>query len=486
MKSKDKCGSGWTVHKLITIILLILILAIVVAGVITGGLNPMIERLGEKYDNVLAKFGIGENKTIVDENCFPWENNGEVPSGMEGRICRGYCEFKDGEKNYTYHIETGEFKKNGKDIRDLLEYNETLVKLYEDVLNSKETCQLYGSKTLCLKIPTIKEFAGRVKLRKNRLLFPSWTEKTLDSIKTVDQIYFLKGADLWIEERIVFEATDKWKFPDHYAKKVKPDPLVEFQTNFYISFIFGSNKEDRSVFHNLEILERNKEIYNSLRIYCGAATKHAIENQDKLEVDKDCSSWESTGESFENAEIRTCEDYCEFKDGEKNYSYHIETGEFKEEGIPKNYLLENFDENIKEYWNLAIKNNGASIYPLSTIISETSEDVIENAKKKGKWLTTTIETYPFTKTNKTYARIIPNAKKKGNLEIFWRVFYVFLDEGNFEEKEIPKKNKILQQRKDWEIWVYDDNPWLNPYYSIENLKDYKEKYDYLKDYCNAN
>ena len=147
MKSKDKCGSGWTVHKLITIILLILILAIVVAGVITGGLNPMIERLGEKYDNVLAKFGIGENKTIVDENCFPWEKAEGLSLNIERRICRGYCELKDDKTNYSYYIESGEFKKNEYDLNPLMNFDEKIKNLW-NLAESNKGISVYPQSTI--------------------------------------------------------------------------------------------------------------------------------------------------------------------------------------------------------------------------------------------------------------------------------------------------------------------------------------------------
>ena len=61
------------------------------------------------------------------------------------------------------------------------------------------------------------------------------------------------------------------------------------------------------------------------------------------------------------------------------------------------------------------------------------------------------------------------------------------NEIKLETKVIIRKGLKIQKKqkkKEWVIYDYKDNPWLNPIYPIGDLKAYKEKYDYLKSYCN--
>ncbi|MAG39660.1 hypothetical protein CMI41_01700 [Candidatus Pacearchaeota archaeon] len=133
----NKVGGGWTVHKLIAIILAVLVMVLIVVGAIGGGLDPMFERLEGYYDNVKAKLGLSINQTSVDiGGCGPSEDTtiqhieeveeieeeaqDEIPTSqtsfMEFRICEGYCEIKDDDTVYKFVYETKDFTSGGEDL----------------------------------------------------------------------------------------------------------------------------------------------------------------------------------------------------------------------------------------------------------------------------------------------------------------------------------------------------------------------------------
>ena len=270
MEHFDKRGGGWTVHKLITLIMLVLVLAIIVGGAITGGLNPMFKRLREKFDNVLAKFGLGEDNQKQEGGCFPWEPAEGFGSDIEKRVCRGYCEMKDGEINYTYFIGTGGFEKNGEDIIHLLDYDERLdydeKKLYDSVQDSRDVCEIDGKRVLCLMVESQK----RETVKLYRYLWGLIRlSKEIDSITYITKVYYLKdGRDLWVEETVYSVPVDERNFGDYYAKNTKPREIIKLPSSFAKGFIFGTDKEDLYVLSDLETLKKNKEIYLSLKDYC--------------------------------------------------------------------------------------------------------------------------------------------------------------------------------------------------------------------------
>lgn len=53
--------TGWTVGKLVTLILLVVVLVLVIYGYSTGAINPLKEKIIGMYDGVLIMFGIGDD-----------------------------------------------------------------------------------------------------------------------------------------------------------------------------------------------------------------------------------------------------------------------------------------------------------------------------------------------------------------------------------------------------------------------------------------
>ena len=59
----DKIGTqGWTIGKLLSIVLLAVFLVLVIWGVSTEGLVPLKDKVVGMYDNVLAMFGFGDER----------------------------------------------------------------------------------------------------------------------------------------------------------------------------------------------------------------------------------------------------------------------------------------------------------------------------------------------------------------------------------------------------------------------------------------
>ncbi len=71
---KKKGAVNWTIGKLLNMVLLVMLLALVIYGVTTEGLNPLIDNLGQKFDDatfmlkdVASGFGMGSSPY---ENCY--------------------------------------------------------------------------------------------------------------------------------------------------------------------------------------------------------------------------------------------------------------------------------------------------------------------------------------------------------------------------------------------------------------------------------
>lgn len=53
MMFKKKASVDWTVGKLLTLVLAVVVVILVIWGTTTGGLNPLIERTGGQFNEIL-------------------------------------------------------------------------------------------------------------------------------------------------------------------------------------------------------------------------------------------------------------------------------------------------------------------------------------------------------------------------------------------------------------------------------------------------
>src|SRR3990167_9460649 len=112
----------WTIGKLMTIVLLLIVLVLIIYGVSSGGLSPLIKRLGVMYDDVLILLNIkslglsGEcyNENVIDlsggkEFLDEMGISGEDRNKVEINVCEnGVCNIT-GPGLYDFKIEEGEF-----------------------------------------------------------------------------------------------------------------------------------------------------------------------------------------------------------------------------------------------------------------------------------------------------------------------------------------------------------------------------------------
>ena len=67
MRNK-RAAVNWTIGKLINIVLLTVVMALIIYGITTGGLNPLIENVEGKFNEVLIMLNIKED--VSNEECF--------------------------------------------------------------------------------------------------------------------------------------------------------------------------------------------------------------------------------------------------------------------------------------------------------------------------------------------------------------------------------------------------------------------------------
>jgi hypothetical protein len=103
---------NWTIGKLINIVLLTVVMALIIFGLTTGGLNPLIENIGGKFDEVLIMLNIKDD--VSNKACFSADvvelGGGEVflrDVGLEDdknvvlNVCRNrMCNFTGGLIEY--------------------------------------------------------------------------------------------------------------------------------------------------------------------------------------------------------------------------------------------------------------------------------------------------------------------------------------------------------------------------------------------------
>tara|TARA_Y100000310_G_scaffold286519_1_gene310778 strand:- start:6973 stop:7830 length:858 start_codon:yes stop_codon:yes gene_type:complete len=120
-----RAAAGWTVGKLLSIILLTILLALIIYGITTKGLNPLIDKVGIMFDQVLIFFNIREGD-IDNGKCYNSKvsslSNGpefldslEIESGggeIEIDICQnGICTLDIGGNVGNYRLNDGVFEK---------------------------------------------------------------------------------------------------------------------------------------------------------------------------------------------------------------------------------------------------------------------------------------------------------------------------------------------------------------------------------------
>ena len=132
---KNKNGGGWTVNKLIMIILFVLILVILIAGGISGGLTPLFEKLGNSSENVLEKLkGVQDSRSEFSKDCLDWKDAIEISPEAQFRFCNGHCEIKLKETDEesldkgTFKYDNGKlYDESSRDISELTKYDQQII-----------------------------------------------------------------------------------------------------------------------------------------------------------------------------------------------------------------------------------------------------------------------------------------------------------------------------------------------------------------------
>ncbi|MFH1522026.1 MAG: hypothetical protein ABIF18_03635 [archaeon] len=119
MRLGKRASVDWTVGKLLNIILALVVLALVVYGISTQSLNPLIENIGGKFDEVLILFNLKDD--IYSKDCYS-ENVANLGGGSDFlkaigmsndvilNVCKNrMCNISEGGKE-TYRVKDGEFE----------------------------------------------------------------------------------------------------------------------------------------------------------------------------------------------------------------------------------------------------------------------------------------------------------------------------------------------------------------------------------------
>lgn len=166
MRSK-RGAVNWTIGKLINIVLLTIVMALIIFGLTTGGLNPLIENIEGKFDEVLIMLNIKDD--VSNEACFSADvaslGGGKVflkGVNMEGEniimnVCRDrMCNFTGGLSGYrvnegVFEVLDGEDWKVGGDSfignMETVRFNRELYKGVFDILKDAEGVDFLKSST---------------------------------------------------------------------------------------------------------------------------------------------------------------------------------------------------------------------------------------------------------------------------------------------------------------------------------------------------
>lgn len=120
MRIGKRAGVDWTVGKLLNIILLVLVLVLVIYGISTQSLNPLIENVGGKFNEVLILFNLKDD--IYSKDCYS-ESVVNIGGGKDFleqvgmssdvvlNVCKNrMCNISEGGKE-IYRVKDGEFEK---------------------------------------------------------------------------------------------------------------------------------------------------------------------------------------------------------------------------------------------------------------------------------------------------------------------------------------------------------------------------------------
>jgi hypothetical protein len=134
----DKRGGGWTVHKLIALILVAIILVVMIVGYFSGGLNPLFDRLDSYRAAAMGNLESATDKLKdTDSTCGDWgdaDNANGISNEAQFRVCPGYCELKtDEETTYKFSVDDEKILKNKVDNTSLLGFDEDEKAKWNDV-----------------------------------------------------------------------------------------------------------------------------------------------------------------------------------------------------------------------------------------------------------------------------------------------------------------------------------------------------------------
>lgn len=157
MSFRKKGAVNWTIGKLINIVLLTVIMALLIYGITTGGLNPLIKNVENKFDEILIMLNFKDD--VLNEKCFSADvssvgggvvflNNIGLEKNIVLNVCRNrMCNFTGGLEEYRvdegvfekleggeWNIESDLFASSLDDVR----FNRELYRGVSDILEKSE------------------------------------------------------------------------------------------------------------------------------------------------------------------------------------------------------------------------------------------------------------------------------------------------------------------------------------------------------------
>jgi hypothetical protein len=154
MFSKKRGSVDWTIGKLLAIVLLIVVIVIVIWGLTTGGLTPLIERTGGKFDEVLILLSrLGGKQPSGAECVFQNVNIDGVGVG-DSALCKTYCNISLNEELTHFNSKDFKFEDNKifllTEIKSWIDENDYLIDIDKVSLDRQVYFEL--KKSILLKI----------------------------------------------------------------------------------------------------------------------------------------------------------------------------------------------------------------------------------------------------------------------------------------------------------------------------------------------